>query len=488
MPSRLPQEILDFILDYHQIQISCMFTKSYNNITSSYDALRGCCLTSPSWLPRSRQNLYSTVLLQSYQQVNSFLDTVRSQPFLASLVRSLGFSDKGPRNPDREKHSFVPFGRSELARRLPNIHTLMLDLDWRQYPPKYCMLSALYPVTELYLGVQSELKELAHLIRVMWAFSDLQIIRLYERYGWDSVPWKTWSDADTVNLEQAAQRRACCRSLRTLEIAGPNLVSSLTFPPTLVFGTSVEHLILHWQPYLSGFHEIGQTRALHHISHFHSLRELKIVMVPFSYEFESTGAQATIFAQIVPFLSAVKNHKNLRRVTLRFELPLTSWQNEPISRRVFLRKLFVPAVQESVKSLPPSLTELAFEVPYAPDDPTEVMGPHWWMREIRARLPDLKVEVSALMFYVDEAMMQAKSTRVMELYTWAHNQVAIWPLWMPVDADTPEFERRWFKEIADEPRGVDLDVSLPPQPWQTSPPRVATQSCKKSRLITPAPL
>ncbi|KAI0673230.1 hypothetical protein C8Q78DRAFT_1077507 [Trametes maxima] len=228
--------------------------------------------------------------------------------------------------------------------------------------------------------------------------------------------------------------------------------------------------MLHWQPYLPGFQD--QPRVLQHISHFHALRELKIVMVPFSYEFESTDAQATIFAQMVPILSTVKDHKNLRRVTLRFEPPLTSWLNEPISRRVFLRKLFVPAFQESVQALPPSLAELAFEIPHAPDDPTGVMGPHWWMREIRARLPYLKAEVSVSMFYVDEVARQAKSTRVMELYipTLEHNSV-LWPLWMPVETDTLEFERRWFKEIPDEPRGVDVDNASLQEPGLQDSPR-----------------
>lgn len=142
---RLPVEVIEEIIDSC---VSHAAVPNHEQVLRAYQVLCTCSLICRDLLPRSRKNLYSVVMFRCSEQVDKLLATLTSNPSLGELVRALRV------DPSQDKTSggkYIPFARSELVSKVPNVQTLVVKVDWSLYPPWYHRLASLYPITELFL-------------------------------------------------------------------------------------------------------------------------------------------------------------------------------------------------------------------------------------------------------------------------------------------------------------------------------------------------
>ncbi|KAI0676067.1 hypothetical protein C8Q78DRAFT_367116 [Trametes maxima] len=420
----LPDEICETVIDWcHQAIYSAVWIPE---IQAVYDVLLSCCLACRIWLPRSRLNLYSVIMLRTYDQVGLFLKTVIAHPFLADFVHTLHVryyytSDLGVPIQEAECKpedgcGYVPFAHPGLVQNLRNLRSLVLGpvLMWDAFPPGYHRLISGWPITELRLSVWFQ--SLTHLFHLVWAFPNLErlhLVRLLFRQ-------RPLSDAEYARINTLAAKRQFCKRLRRIEFEH-DYTALLNFPPSNAFGDRVEELIIHWSGAYGPDDPKDETvlstehlRALQeYLAGQTSLQSLELLIhadPPLAFR---KDGRVDIFAWITSLLSGSRTHGTLHSIHLCFWPWWAEWDFERMGRHAFLRALVTFDFRELVYGLP-ALKRLCIELPYCPGDTAD--DPAWWMRAIRGRLPKLGAEIIVVLRRVEAEGMP----------------------WVPFDEDSPE--------------------------------------------------
>ncbi|KAI0325271.1 hypothetical protein GY45DRAFT_259818 [Cubamyces sp. BRFM 1775] len=185
----------------------------------AYRTLPACCLVCWDWLGCARLVLYRHVLFTHPGDVDVFLDAIAAHPFLGSCVRALSI-DTGKRS-DNGGHTYIPFARTDLVRKLPRLEVLTYHTHDTalSYPSNYSFLLTQFPITTLTLcRACDSAYELCRLIR---GLTNLRCLRLVDMFSlrprsgsWDNNSnWRNMRNLDTL-----AARRPRCRSLRVLDL------------------------------------------------------------------------------------------------------------------------------------------------------------------------------------------------------------------------------------------------------------------------------
>ncbi|OSC96644.1 hypothetical protein PYCCODRAFT_1262223 [Trametes coccinea BRFM310] len=200
-----------------------------STVAESAKALIACALTCRAWVQRSIFCYYSTcLLLEDAESVDRLVGTISRNPGLAVFVRILsvrsGVEDYNRSPPSRQTFSskYIPFRRTDLARTLQNIETIVYSGrgPW-PYPP-----NAQFPRP-------------IDLCRLIWALEQLQTLHLH-KIEFDRIlsGGEDPLDPGYETLRKMAMLRPRCQSLKTLMI--DRTVSRFqTFPYGYVFGTSL---------------------------------------------------------------------------------------------------------------------------------------------------------------------------------------------------------------------------------------------------------
>ncbi|KAI0675521.1 hypothetical protein C8Q78DRAFT_988102 [Trametes maxima] len=375
----LPNEVWDDVIDYYCGRV----TESVGSFVGksgappvSYDTLRTCCLTCRAWLPRSRRNLYTILRFWRADQVGICFATITAHPFLADFVQAI-WTDS--------QEEYIPFARTDMVFKLRNVQYLVLDGDWRPYPPnrRYHELAARYPITHLAIGAQFQAKELvADLFQIIWAFTGLESLHLDVDAEGCNI-----TGADSFRISALAERRCRCKALKVLELSD-RLVPWTNFPPRLAFSTTIVELSLQWSNWRPRSND--SQALLGYIACFSSLQKLTLDVNPRRYR-TTVGEDGQAFSTwITSILAQTRTHPTLYQVRIRFWRPRTDWFSQPISRYVFLERLATPAFGELVRELPEHCL-LAIELPYGPDPAAD--SPEWWEKELQARLSPYKTTI-----------------------------------------------------------------------------------------------
>ncbi|KAI0641940.1 hypothetical protein C8Q79DRAFT_1013843 [Trametes meyenii] len=415
----LPNEVWDDVIDYCRSRSTgFFFGTSETPLGLSYDVFRTCCLTCRAWVPRSRRNLYTILRFRRAFQVDTCFATITAHPFLADYVRVI-WADS--------QEEYIPFARTDMVLKLRNVQSLMLDGDWKPYPPnhRYHELAARYPITHLTLGAQFQVKELvADLFRLIWAFDSLQNLHLdVDTEGYNIT------GAESFKISALAERRGRCRALKVLELGvggGPGsddrLVPWTNFPPRLAFSTAIVELSLQWSNWRPRSND--SQALLGYIACLGSLQKLTLDVNPRRYR-TTAGEDGQAFSTwITSILAQTRAHATLRRVRIRFWRPQTDWFSQPISRYVFLERLVTPAFGELVRELP-AHCQLAIELPYGPDLVAD--SPEWWEKELQARLSLRETTIMVRLHHRTPVKWNVFASR---------------PIWMPMDQDDPSYQER----------------------------------------------
>ncbi|KAI0640799.1 hypothetical protein C8Q79DRAFT_1015021 [Trametes meyenii] len=411
--SRLPDEVGEQVIDWcHRAIYSAIWIPE---VQAVYDVLRACCLTCRTWLPRSRLNLYSVIMLRTYDQVGLFLKTIIAHRFLADFAHTLHVryyytsdSDMPVQEAECKPEDgcgYVPFAHPELVRNLRNLRSLVLGpvLMWDAFPPDYHRLIAGWSITELRLSAWFQ--TLTHLFHLVWAFPNLERLHLV-RLLFHQPPL---SEAEFTRIATFTTKRQFCKRLRRVEFEH-DYISLSNFPPKNAFGDCVEELAIHWSGTCGPEDSEDETtrpaeypQALQeYISRQTSLRSLELLIHTDPPPAPGKDGRDDIFPWVTSLLSRTQTHRALHTICLRFWPWWPEWDFPRIGRYAFLRALVTPALQDLVYGLP-ALLRLVVEVPYCPGDSAD--HPAWWARAIRGRLPNLRAEITVVLRRIDAEVL-----------------------------------------------------------------------------------
>lgn len=168
----LPIELCELIIDLVEPHNFDDFAIYYNT-SMRYRSLRAYALTCSAWLPRSRHNLYRYIRFTKMAQVDSFIDTITTTPFLADLAQVLRIRLR--------KKIYLPFAQTFLVKSLHNLRILLFNYEgsfaWNTaYPQNYHTLIARYPITTLIL--EGGDRSLPDVLRLIWSMPTLLTLRL----------------------------------------------------------------------------------------------------------------------------------------------------------------------------------------------------------------------------------------------------------------------------------------------------------------------
>ncbi|KAI0350526.1 hypothetical protein OH77DRAFT_1064180 [Trametes cingulata] len=219
---RLPDDVYEVIIDHCDPER----WDPYDRNPSPTKTLLSCALTCQKWLRRSRFNLYSAIYFRRFEQVNQYLSTITSKPFLADFALMLVISPRraAPLRDGRPTGEYIPFARKELVRRLRNVSTLVLDNrthGLESLPPTYLQWAARYPITKLH--IYGGFTHAATFCRFLWAFRNLQYLQIQG----ESPDWRGLSDHVEHRIITASKLQNRCTSLRCLEL-GPDFTHVVT--------------------------------------------------------------------------------------------------------------------------------------------------------------------------------------------------------------------------------------------------------------------
>ncbi|KAI0673233.1 hypothetical protein C8Q78DRAFT_710390 [Trametes maxima] len=443
---RLPPEMWEFILDHcrGEISLNSSFVEMrLEPVFDTYATLCACCLVTRAWLPRSRLNLYSTVIFQHFAQVERLLAALYRHPFLADHVHTLCvYAD----------NVYIPFARSELVRRLRCVRTLVLNLDWRLYPPQYLHCAAQYPITELcYWG---KFRTTADICRVLHAFPNVVCLSL--------EPW------EDITLDVSHVARLGCKRLthrfdamEELDL-GSRLVPLTNFPPPHSLGTSIFILTLQWS---NDRTTDNDPRALlDYVSSLHQLRVLTLEICTRNYDNTVGEHGRDLSTFVTSVISSARTHVFLHRLRLCFWMSGMMWRDEPVSRYFLLNKLITPTFEELICRLP-GLRELVFELP--PGSQLSVNEVEWWTVRLCARLHSLRAELSVVVHPVVGSALAS--------------------FWIPLSIDHPSY--RTPQEHFLGSLGENDKFALPSDPYQHAEmPNTLQTPEGESRNAPPPPL
>ncbi|KAI0350155.1 hypothetical protein OH77DRAFT_1097687 [Trametes cingulata] len=228
--SRLPLDVCEKVIDHCYREPD--FEDDYDEISpcSSWRTLFCCALTCQGWLTRSRFNLYTAVLFRRPEDIDSFAETITLHPFLGHFVRTLIVTTRHRRTPssDEVENDYMPFGRTDLIRRMPRLHSLMFcsgDSYTRTYPPTFRALIARYPITSLTISVEG-FGSATTLCRFLWTFTRVEHLHLRAdispifggRFWRMAHPTMTYSQVDDFRLQSLPGRRVPFPALKVLEL------------------------------------------------------------------------------------------------------------------------------------------------------------------------------------------------------------------------------------------------------------------------------
>ncbi|KAI0673240.1 hypothetical protein C8Q78DRAFT_1023775 [Trametes maxima] len=382
--------------------MNCSDSKDgFDPVLKSYRVLCCCCLVCQAWLPRSRLNLYSVVILQDYYHVEQLLYSLASHPFLAdhahTLVVAPGFFP-----------THIPFARSEIVLQLHNVKNLVICVDWKLYPPHYVRLLAAYAsVTSLSIWGSYKTPQDIHRIYRLFKNVGYMHIGAHER---KEGTWHTRADAVLK-----APRKAYL-TLSKLRI-GERLLPSACFPSWLTLMDSLTELTLDWNSRWFKDSENDTRPVLDFVSSRHLLKTLTLCIASTTYNYTFGEDGQALSTWIVSAITRTRTHTNLRRICLRFWAPGVPWGTEPgMSRYDFLRRLFTESLLYCIEGIPENRV-LAFEIGAIPGDG----GTHkWWDEEIRNRLVQAKARITV-------ELMPRPEPGALQIYEW--------PLWIPWEDD-----------------------------------------------------
>ncbi|KAI0659491.1 hypothetical protein C8Q70DRAFT_112890 [Cubamyces menziesii] len=189
---------------------------------TSYRTLPACCLVCRDWLGCARRVLYRHVLFTHPGDVEIFLDTLRTYPFLGQLVRALSV-DTG-RVSSNGGYTYIPFARTDLVRKLPRLevltyHTSETALS-RLYPSNYSFLLTQFSITTLTLCSACDTP--FELCRLIWGLTNLRCLRLVDMFSAlrpQTIAWNNHSFWQNMrNLQELSAKRPRCRSLKMLDL------------------------------------------------------------------------------------------------------------------------------------------------------------------------------------------------------------------------------------------------------------------------------
>lgn len=208
-PPILPVEVFETIIDFCRREPGLWESPQW--IWQSYARLTACSLTCKDWLPRSRRNLYTIVILTDRPRFDTFAISIFQNLFLGNLVREVRV---------QSHDTYIPFAMSELLQKLPHVRSLVFDADISLYPHSYMVLVSRYPITSLSIWDLSIFPSWATLFNFIWAFPELSKLRLGSHL--DGLPGKK-DIVDELTLAKGARltaiaSRGRCSRLRTLEL------------------------------------------------------------------------------------------------------------------------------------------------------------------------------------------------------------------------------------------------------------------------------
>ncbi|RPD52575.1 hypothetical protein L227DRAFT_617725 [Lentinus tigrinus ALCF2SS1-6] len=166
-----------------------------------------------------------------------FVRSTTENPLLADLVRGIVVLSRGS---DPDSGTYIPLARSALVRSFRHLSTLVFSFEGQarwSYPPRYQLLLAKFPITELVLLCSDATSNCRTLwfetFRLVWSLRHLQTLHL------DVGRPSELTDSDVQRLK-AMRRPWACAELKTLILAG----DCWPFLPEGAFGKSVTRLSL----------------------------------------------------------------------------------------------------------------------------------------------------------------------------------------------------------------------------------------------------
>ncbi|CAL1698710.1 unnamed protein product [Somion occarium] len=170
MPSlALPIEILEQLLDHY----GDMLVYNHNptlpdNRLQYYEILKSRALTCKALLPRSRYNLYRSVILENRHK--HFIETLKGSPHLARYIRVLHIVSY--------KLSKPPSIFFCLAGRLPHIHALEIAVaeDIFLHKHLHMALSSFSTITMLTLCIRIGVPEIQRLLHTLYNLRYLELL------------------------------------------------------------------------------------------------------------------------------------------------------------------------------------------------------------------------------------------------------------------------------------------------------------------------
>ncbi|RPD76872.1 hypothetical protein L226DRAFT_611289 [Lentinus tigrinus ALCF2SS1-7] len=385
---RLPLELCELVID--NIPRSHPWWEGHGGYDLPSYRVKFTTICS-AWLPRALRILYHTPVLTEPQQLELFVHTITRRPPLADMVYELVIDPSDPRK-------YIPFLRHTLVKRLRHLTTLILGFPSRMvwvYPPRYHLLVAQFPITELAIHYRQFLSSFRTVwfetFRLIWSLRHLRKLHLDMQL--DTVPDLTDTD---VHRLAAIRRPWACANLKTLVLDGWDYHDLL---PEHAFGTAVERLC--FQLYGNPISESGVFFT--QMSDFSSLQEL-YVAVKAGIGNSQDGEEASITsAYLAPILTHLPPQNALATITIRLD---DAGGHAQPSREAFLRELSSRGVDQLVTKKFPGLRSARFEVPECFDS---AYDEEWWHRLLVEHLPKLRGIVSVSVHTYGQDDWRAKS-------------------------------------------------------------------------------
>ncbi|RPD76866.1 hypothetical protein L226DRAFT_569108 [Lentinus tigrinus ALCF2SS1-7] len=235
--ARLPLELCELIID-SSVEPSRPWWDGRDPSPADVSHLRSYTSICTAWLKRARSTLYHTVVLTSTSQIDLFVRSTTENPLLADLVRGIVVLSRGSYP---NSGTYIPLAREALVRSFRHLSTLVFSFEGQarwSYPPRYEMLLANFPITELvllYADATSNCRTLwFETFRLVWSLRHLQTLHLDMGRSSSGL-----TDSDVQRLK-AMQRPWACAELKTLILGG----DCWAFLPEGAFGKSVTRLSL----------------------------------------------------------------------------------------------------------------------------------------------------------------------------------------------------------------------------------------------------
>ncbi|KAI0673241.1 hypothetical protein C8Q78DRAFT_710862 [Trametes maxima] len=374
--AQVPDEIWDLVIDYYEAQLDLnqwLIEERFRPVLDSYRTLCSCCLVCTAWLPRSRRNLYTTLILRRYEQIDQLLFALSSHSALSCHTRTLCVYSK---------QEFIPFAKFELVSQLTYVNTLLTWVDWRLYPCHYPESIGRYPVSKLFLWGEVEKTDVFR--RIVESFrgriDNLSLVSWTHIFS-TSHAWYPYCPIRRLNS---------WNPVRQLEI-GERFLSSHNFPKWLALMTSVVDLTLYWDDL--SFHKDDSSAVLNYVSSLHRLESLTLQITSKYYDYTFGADGRRLPSWLTSTISQTRTHQNLHSVRIScWTLPGHSWRGSSLSRHVFLDTLFTQVFEERLCDVS-ALQRLAFDISiYDHDDSS--LETRWWKERIREKLSSFKGEVS----------------------------------------------------------------------------------------------